>query len=135
MKKVLLIFSIALSFNVFAKVTIDDVNRSMDAQDRQYSSISDAEIRQKWDSYAKIPRSESQTALKVTTTEYYARNKQVKLRPTNGYVCAVAQAGGYYHRGLKGVNVRVYPSGAYWYLSAKSTNADNWGRATCWNTK
>lgn len=66
---------------------------------------------------------------------YSVSNGTKKLQPTSSHICAVGKAGGYYGRGLKGIEVNVYQSGGYWYLKAKhdSGGSDNWGAATCWS--
>lgn len=97
-------------------------------------NTTNAEIIQMWNNNVRVV-TESSTVLIVTTSSHSARNGTVRLKPTNGYVCTVSRTGGYYKRGLKGVDVRVYPSGGYWYLKAAGANSDNWGEATCWNTK
>ncbi|PSU45764.1 hypothetical protein C9J12_21225 [Photobacterium frigidiphilum] len=99
-------------------------------------NTTNAEIIQMWNNNVRVV-TESSPILKVTTSTYSARNGTTRLKPTNGYICTVGKAGGYYRRGLKGIEVNVYQSGGYWYLKAKhdSGGSDNWGSATCWNTK
>ncbi|PSU44788.1 hypothetical protein C9J12_25665 [Photobacterium frigidiphilum] len=69
----------------------------------------------------------------ATVTTYSVRNGTKKLKPTSSHICTSSRAYGYYHRGLKGIDVSVYQSGGYWYLKAASPNSDNIGNATCWN--
>ena len=79
-------------------------------------------------------------SVKVSSATYYLRppigSSQTKtLAKTSTHTCALSKAGGYYGRGLKGFDAKVYKSGSYWKLTVGRNNCggcDTWGEAICW---
>jgi hypothetical protein len=138
MKKLILVtlFTMLASAGVHAKATIEQAY----ADDARYhAAIADAtknatreRLREDWDNYVTTSEGVGGAG---TVTQYDVRNGERRLQPVNTHVCVVGSAGGYYGRGLKGLDVKVFQRSGYWYLSAhhNSGGSDNWATATCWN--
>ncbi|PSU42835.1 hypothetical protein C9J12_28655 [Photobacterium frigidiphilum] len=130
-KYALIILAIVTSASAMAKVTEADVARDTAWLASQNPSVPQSVIDNQWRYYNNPPNEVGQN---TTVYQYSVRNGTKRLKPVNGYICTISRAYGYYHRGLKGIDVSVYQSGGYWYLKAASPNSDNLGDATCWNT-
>lgn len=123
-----------LSFPVLAKVTMEDVNEdtaalSIGVPDQAYMQ---EELDYYWENFNKPPETNAGDGATVST--HSARNTTTKLKPISTHICSISRVYGYYHKGLKGINVHVYqnPTVGYWYMTAASTNSDNLGDAICW---
>ena len=88
---------------------------------------------QRWELYNRLP--ESGDSSQKTITRFSVSNGTTRLQPSNTHTCVVGQVGGFYGRGLKGIEVDVYQQSGYWYLKAlhNSGGSSNWATATCWN--
>lgn len=130
MKKYTLILLAIISTSTLARITDADVVRDAAWAASQHTSVPQSEIDDQWRDFNKPPNEVGQNA---TVTQYSVRNGEKRLKPTGSHICVMSNAGGYYHRGLKGVDVNVFQRSGYWYLKASSSSSDNWGAATCWN--
>ena len=141
-KLMILILTILTTSVVEARITDADIDR-INAEARANllrtmpnalnPEIAQADIEQKWRLYNQPP--EEVNSSNVVVTRYSVSNSATRLQPINTHICTLAQIGGFYGRGLKGIDVNVYQSAGYWWLSARhdSGGSSNWGEATCWN--
>ena len=125
-----------ISSIVFAAppVTLDDVNNQLDlvANGPEYSPPQ-SERELLWNRFNAVP--ESGDSSQKTITRFSVSNGTTRLQPSNTHTCVIGQVGGFYGRGLKGIEVDVYQQSGYWYLKAlhNSGGSSNWATATCWN--
>jgi hypothetical protein len=125
-----------ISSIVFAAppVTLDDVNNQLDlvANGPEYSPPQ-SEREQLWKDFNAVPVSGDSS--QKTITRFSVSNGTKRLQPASTHTCVVGQVGGFYGRGLKGIEVDVYQQSGYWYLKAlhNSGGSSNWATATCWN--
>ena len=139
MKKILSIILLTmLSTTAYAekKATIEDAYRDMkvygDAIKAATTNATPEQLEYDWNTYVNPSQSASN---KKTITRFSVNNGTTRLQSSDTHTCVVGQVGGYYGRGLKGLEVDVYQQSGYWYLKAlhNSGGSDNWATATCWN--
>ena len=137
MKKMLLITTLMmLSTTAYGKkVTMEqayaDDKAYSDAVDAATANATQEQLQRDWDANVSLSTSGSSKVI----TRFSVNNGTKRLQPASTHTCVVGQVGGFYGRGLKGIEVDVYQQAGYWYLKAQhnSGGSNNWATATCWN--
>ncbi|MEZ8822532.1 hypothetical protein AB4425_17310 [Vibrio sp. 10N.261.51.A1] len=131
--------SCALSYSALAKVTLEDGYAS---EAEYWDSVKKNRAEYEKDLYTglEVPENPS-NSVKVVEFSTGAETTSIitkTLKPVNGWVCSLSGVSGYYGRGLKGTDAKVYQSSGYWKLTSGRASCGGCAvsaKATCWEVQ
>ncbi len=139
MKHLILIAAILssslISYTTHAKVTLEDAYAS---EAEYYDSVKKNRAEYEKGLYTGLrdPENSSKgTAVEFSTGPETTSIITKTLKPTSGWVCALSGVSGYYGRGLKGTDARVFQDSGHWKLTSGRASCGGCAvsaKATCW---